>query len=79
VNITRESIAFFIIVVEEFLITTRDIAGRERVGTAFPHLFHVLLRNEFEAALKWLVFLGAFPHLFCQHHIPDYKHAKRLR
>ena len=30
--------------------------GRERVGTAFRHLFHVLLLNEFEAALKWLVF-----------------------
>jgi len=38
--------------------------GRERVGTAFPHLFQVLLQNELEAVLKWL-FLDAFPHLFC--------------
>ena len=22
---------------------TRDVVGRERVGTAFPYLFHVLL------------------------------------
>jgi len=24
------------------------VVGRERVGTAFPHIFHVLLQNEFE-------------------------------
>jgi len=30
---------------------------------AFPHLFHVLFQNEFEAVSKWL-FLDAFPHLF---------------
>jgi len=30
--------------------------GRERVGTVFPNLFQVLLKNEFEAILKWLVF-----------------------
>jgi len=32
----------------------------ERVGASlaiFPHLFHVLLQNEFEAVSKWLVFL----------------------
>jgi len=27
----------------------RSVVGRVRVGTAFPHLFHVLLQNELEA------------------------------
>ena len=34
----------------------RDVVGRESVGTAFPHLFHVLLQNESKAVLKWLCF-----------------------
>ena len=25
------------------------VVGRERVGTAFPQIFHVLFQNEFEA------------------------------
>jgi len=44
-------------------------SGVERVGTAFLHLFHVLLWNELGAVLKWL-FFDAFPHLFSQHYIP---------
>ena len=38
--------------------------GWERVGTAFPHLLHVLFQNEFKAALKWLFFGCAYSHLF---------------
>jgi len=34
----------------------RGVVGRERVGAVLPHLFHVLLQNEFEAVLKWLMF-----------------------
>jgi len=34
--------------------------GRERVGTAVQHLFHVLLQNELEAVLKCQVF-GCVP------------------
>jgi len=34
----------------------RDVVGQEHVGTAFPHIFYVLLYNEFEAVLIWLVF-----------------------
>ena len=34
------------------------------MGTASPQLSHVLLFNEFEAVSEYLVFLGAFPHLF---------------
>jgi len=34
----------------------RGVVRRERVETAFPHLFRVLLRYELEAVLKWLVF-----------------------
>jgi len=29
------------------------VVGQERVGSAFPHLFHVLLQNEFGTVLKW--------------------------
>jgi len=35
---------------------SRGTVGLESVGTAFPHVFEVLLQNDFEAALKWLVF-----------------------
>jgi len=37
-------------------VTTRGVVGRERVGTAFPHLIHVLLWNEWDAVSKWLFF-----------------------
>jgi len=47
------------------VVTARSVVGRERVGTAFPHLSHDLLQYEFEDVWKWLVFWGAFPHLFC--------------
>ena len=34
--------------------------GCSVAGTAFPQLFHVLYKNEFEAVLKWL-FFGCVP------------------
>jgi len=34
----------------------RGVVELERVGMAFPHHFAVLLKNEFEAVSKWLVF-----------------------
>ena len=37
-------------------IKSRGVVERVRMGTAFPHIFQVLLQNEFEAALKWLFF-----------------------
>ena len=40
------------------------VMGRERVGTAFPHLFHVLFQNEFEAVSQ-LLFFGCVPTPFC--------------
>ena len=42
---------------------SRGVVWRERVGTAFPHLFHVLLQNESEAVLKRL-FFGCVPKPF---------------
>jgi len=38
----------------------RGVVRRERVGTAFPHFFHVLLWKELKAVLKWLLF-GCVP------------------
>jgi len=38
-------------------VKARGVVGRKRVGTAFPHLFQVLLENEFEAVSKWLFFV----------------------
>jgi len=43
-----------------YCVITRGVVGREGVGTAFPHLFHVLLQNELKAVLKWL-FFGCVP------------------
>ena len=37
-------------------IISRCVVGQERVGAAFPHLFHVLLEIELEAVSKRLVF-----------------------
>jgi len=34
----------------------RGVVGRELVGTAFPHLFHVLFQSEFEAVSKEAIF-----------------------
>jgi len=42
----------------------RGVVGRERVGTAFPHLFHVFLQNEFEAAVKWSFLLALHSSIF---------------
>jgi len=42
---------------------SKGVVRRERVGTAFPRLFHVLLQNVFEAVLKWLAF-GSVPTYF---------------
>jgi len=40
--------------------SSRGVVGRERVGTAFPHLFHVLLEYELEA-VKNCLFFGCVP------------------
>jgi len=58
--------------VRHWVDTSRGKAGRERVGTAFPHLFHFLIWNELEAVLKWQ-FMDAFPHFFCKHYITAYQ------
>jgi len=47
----------------------RGVVGRERVGTAFPHFFQVLLSKWVWSCFKMASFLGAFPHLFCYHYI----------
>jgi len=39
-----------------YYVSTTVVVGRDRVGTAFPHLFRVLLWNCFEAVLKLLFF-----------------------
>ena len=46
-----------------YILVRRGVVGRERVGTAFLHLFHVLLKNEQGAVSKWL-FFDALTHLF---------------
>ena len=48
-------------------IRSKGVVGQERLGTAFPHLFHVLFYNEFKAVLKWLDFWerSQLPTLFC--------------
>jgi len=38
--------------VSRMSIMIRGVVGWERVGTAFPHLFYVLLSNDLEAVLK---------------------------
>ena len=45
-------------------LTIRGAVRRERVGTAFPHLFHVLLWNELEAVSKWLFSISLRSHIF---------------
>jgi len=45
-------------------VVCRGVVEWERVGTAFPRLFHVLLESEFKSCFKMASFLGAFPHLF---------------
>jgi len=47
----------------------RRAVGQECVGTAFTHLFQVLLWNEFKAVLKWLGFwVVPTPFLLVLHH-----------
>jgi len=53
-------------------ITSRGVVGREGVGTTFPHLFHFLLQNKFEAVSKWL-FFGCVPTPFLLALHPDHK------
>jgi len=51
-----------------WFIASRGVVGRERVGTAFPHLFHDFIKYCFKVSLtlfKMVSFLSAFPHLFC--------------
>jgi len=52
-------------------VIPRGEVGRERVGTAFPHSFHVLLKTSWKL-FKNGYFLDAFPYLFCFHYIPGY-------
>jgi len=44
-----------IVFIKQFNLTMdpmlRDVVGQERVQTAFPHSFHVLLQNEFDLKL----------------------------
>jgi len=42
----------------------QGVVWRERVGRAFPHLFHVSFQSEFEAVSKWR-FFGYVPTAFC--------------
>jgi len=42
------------------MIGSRGVVGQERLGTAFPHLFHVLFQNEFKAVLTKVVSLKLF-------------------
>jgi len=45
------------------LTQTRCVVGRERVGMAFPHLFHVLFKMALKGPSNGYVF-GCVPHLF---------------
>jgi len=52
-NVFRMSLNFHIFIPLPYtMLIIRVLVGRERVGTAFPHFFHVLLKNEFEAVKK---------------------------
>ena len=48
-------------------VLLRGVVGRENVGTAFPHLFHVLLWNELYVILNGY-FVRCVPTLFCEYH-----------
>jgi len=53
------------------MLATRSVVGRERVRTAFAHLFNYLHHLEWVwSFFKMACFLGAFPHLFCYHYNP---------
>jgi len=58
-------------VVESSASAMLDVSHEQRcsgVGTAFPHLFHVLLWNKLEAVLKWLFFGCVLSHFLLALH-----------